>query len=66
MRIKLSVGGEEHSSLDSLRRCFDVEEVLKLYENGGLKNWLRQIRREDLLEAMKNIEETNNIVERYE
>ncbi|MDE6795789.1 MAG: hypothetical protein K2J63_10880 [Muribaculaceae bacterium] len=66
VRIKLSVGGEEHSSLDSLRRCFDVEEVLKLYENGGLKNWLRQIRREDLLDAMKNIEEKNNIVERYE
>lgn len=58
VRIKLTVGDEEHSSLESLRKCFNVKEVLEHYNNGGLKNWLRQINRLDLLEGLDRIDET--------
>ena len=52
VRIKLSVGGEEHSSLDSLRENFDIVEILRLYENGGLKNWLKKINQGNLWEQL--------------
>lgn len=48
VRIKLVVGEEEHSSLESLRDNFDVEDIIRLYENGGLRNWLRQINEENI------------------
>lgn len=64
VRIKLTVGGEEHSSLESLRNCFNVKEVLEHYNNGGLKNWLRQINRLDLLEGLDRIGETT-LSEKY-
>lgn len=65
VRIKLNVGGEEHSSIDSLRTNFNVEEVLKLYESGGLQNWLRQINRQDILEQMSQVELYSSLRDRY-
>ena len=64
VRIKLNVGGEEHSSLDSLRANFNVEEVLQLYASGGLKNWLRQIKRLDILDMLSKIDD-DVITEQY-
>lgn len=70
VRIKLIVGEEEHSSLDSLRDNFDVEEVIKLYDHGGLKNWLQQINEEEIWDKLNEVgdvpelkmyEETYNI-----
>lgn len=59
VRIKLVVGEEEHSSLESLRDNFDVEDIIRLYENGGLRNWLRQINEENIwiqLDEEKNLD----------
>lgn len=65
VRIKLNVGGEDHSSLDTLRANFNVEEVLKLYESGGLQNWLRQINRLDILDQLSQLEMKSEIRNRY-
>lgn len=66
VRIKLNVGGEEHSSLDSLRANFNVEEVLKLYESGGLQNWLRQINRLDILDQMNKIHAADSEIKKFQ
>ncbi|MBD5420690.1 MAG: hypothetical protein HDR47_05625, partial [Bacteroides sp.] len=65
VRIKLNVGGEEHSSLDTLQANFNVDEVLQLYASGGLQNWLRQINRLDLLSTLSEIEVIPVMPQRY-
>lgn len=65
VRIKLIVGEEEHSSLDSLRDNFDVVEILRLFENGGLKNWLKQINKEDIFRQL-NGQNCKEISQKYE
>lgn len=41
VRIRIKSGGEEHSSLDSLKRNFDLADVRVLLD-GRLSRWLRQ------------------------
>lgn len=43
VRIRISSGGQEHSSLDTLLENFDIESLLSLYINGSLSRWLNQI-----------------------
>lgn len=43
IRIRISAGGEEHSSLDTLLQQYDIESMLSLYKNGSLIRWLNQI-----------------------
>lgn len=43
IRIRISAGGEEHSSLDTFLQQHDIESMLSLYKNGSLSRWLNQI-----------------------
>ena len=43
IRIRISAGGEEHSSLDTFLQQYDIESMLSLYKNGSLSRWLNQI-----------------------
>ena len=43
VRIRIEVGGEEHSSIKSLKEKFDIKDVFKLYEDGSLLKWLNGI-----------------------
>ncbi|MCQ2093766.1 MAG: hypothetical protein MJY81_02070 [Bacteroidaceae bacterium] len=42
VRIRISSGGIEHSSLTSLKEHFSLEDVMGLIANGSLARWLRQ------------------------
>lgn len=41
VKIRIKSGGEEHSSLDSLKRNFNIEDI-KFLLDGRLSRWLRQ------------------------
>ena len=43
IRIRISAGGEEHSSFDTLLQQYDIESMLSLYKNGSLNRWLNQV-----------------------
>lgn len=43
IRIRISAGGEEHSSLDTFLQQHDIESMLSLYKNGSLCRWLNQV-----------------------
>lgn len=43
IRIRISAGGEEHSSLDTFLQQYDIESMLSLYKNGSLNRWLNQV-----------------------
>ena len=47
VRIRIKSGGEEHSSLDSLKRNFDLADVRVLLD-GRLSRWLKQQGEHDL------------------
>ena len=42
IRIRIVSGGEEHSSLESLRNNFSLKDVLPTVKDGRLAKWLRQ------------------------
>ena len=48
VRIRISSGGIEHSSLTSLKEHFSLEDVMGLIANGSLARWLRQCGESDL------------------
>ena len=41
VKIRIKSGGDEHSSLDSLKRNFNIEDI-KFLLDGRLSRWLRQ------------------------
>ena len=41
VKIRIKSGGEEHTSLDSLRRNFNISDILPLLD-GRLERWLYQ------------------------
>ena len=43
IRIRISSGGKEHSTLQSFLECFRVGDVRPLLENGVMLKWLNQI-----------------------
>lgn len=47
-------GGKEHSSIDSLRRHFDIDDV-KMLLDGRLSRWLRQQGENDLAASVSEI-----------
>ena len=55
IRIRISSGGEEHSSLDTLLENFDIEDLLCLYKNGSLARWLNQVGALDIIEKLNNV-----------
>lgn len=48
VRIRISSGGMEHSSLMSLKEHFSLEDVMGLIANGSLARWLKQCGESDL------------------
>ena len=55
IRIRISSGGVEHSSLDTLLENFDLGELLCLHKNGSLVRWLNQIGALDIIEKLKDV-----------
>ena len=43
IRIRIKLGDSEHSSLDSVKDNFSIEELYPLFKDGRLERWLRQI-----------------------
>lgn len=53
VRIRISSGGMEHSSLMSLKEHFSLEDVMGLIANGSLTRWLKQCGESDLASLME-------------
>lgn len=53
VRIRIKSGGEEHSSLDSLKRNFDLADVRVLLD-GRLSRWLKQQGKHDLASKIES------------
>lgn len=60
IRIRLKVGGEEHSTLESLKEHFDIAEIYILWQNGSLSRWLKQIGANDVEKKLAAIELSNH------
>lgn len=56
VRIRISAGGQEHSSLDTLLENFDIESLLPLYINGSLSRWLNQIGAFDIADKLSKLQ----------
>lgn len=52
IRIRIVSGGEEHSSLESLRKNFSPKDLIPLVRNEQLIKWLRQQHEEELAEKV--------------
>lgn len=59
IRIRISAGGEEHSSLDTFLQQYDIESMLSLYKNGSLIRWLNQIGASAIIERLNNLKINN-------
>ena len=57
VRIRISSGGKEHSTLQSLLECFRVGDVRPLLENGVMLKWLNQIGESKLYVKIKSMSE---------
>lgn len=56
VKIRIKSGGEEHSSLESLKQNFSVEDIFPLLD-GRLDRWLRQQGNDLIADAVKAFEE---------
>lgn len=56
IRIRIMSGGEEHFSLDSLRRNFSVQDVFPLIKDKRLVRWLKQQNQEELAKSVDALE----------
>ena len=52
IRIRIKSGGEEHSSLDSLRQNLCVQDLWPLVKDKRLSRWLMQLGEVDLAHAI--------------
>lgn len=52
IKIRIKSGGEEHSSLDSLKCCFSIKDIVPLLD-GRLQRWLRQQKQDQLVDALE-------------
>ena len=57
VRIRISSGGKEHSTLKSLLECFRVGDVRPLLENGVMLKWLNQIGESKLYVKIRSMSE---------
>lgn len=56
VKIRIKSGGEEHSSLDSLKHNFCVSDLIPLQKDGRLSRWLKQLNENELAEKIENID----------
>ena len=57
VRIRISSGGVEHSTLDSLKRHFDVSAIIPMINDGRLLRWLRQRGESAVAEMIESADE---------
>lgn len=55
VRIRIQSGGEEHSSLESLKRNFCLDDVVPLLD-GRLNRWLLGLNQQDLAAKIENLD----------
>ena len=55
IRIRIIVGGEEHSTIDTLKEYFDFDDVIRLWGNGSLLRWLNQIGANEVRQKLSSI-----------
>lgn len=60
IRIRISSGGKEHSTLESLLDSFSIGDVRPLMENGMMLKWLNQIGESRLCAKIKSMSENLN------
>ncbi|MDE6034808.1 MAG: hypothetical protein K2G36_02745 [Ruminococcus sp.] len=56
------MNGEELCSIEDLKRCFSIEELLYCYESGGLEIWLRKIGETQKAEQIRHIQKTDAFI----
>lgn len=54
VKIRIKSGGEEHTSLDSLKRNFNISDIVPLLD-GRLERWLYQQEENELADVLKTI-----------
>ena len=61
------MNGEYLETLQDLKRCFSMEELLYSYESGGLEIWLERIGETERAEKIRHIQKTDafTIIEIY-
>ncbi len=59
IRYRISSGGVEHSSLDSLRRHFRWNEVKELIQEERIQKWLRKINKDSIAESIEQAPKEN-------
>lgn len=59
IRIRIKSGGEEHSSLDSLRQNLCVQDLWPLVKDKRLSRWLMQLGEVDLAHAIDALTDSN-------
>ena len=52
VKMRIVSGGMEHSTMESLRRHFTLDDVLPLLESGTLLRWLKQVGATDTIERV--------------
>ena len=57
IRIRISSGGVEHSTLDSLKHHFDVSAIIPMINDGRLLRWLRQRGESAIAEMIESADE---------
>lgn len=55
IRIRIKSGGEEHSSLDSLRQNLNVQDLWPLIKDNRLSRWLRQLGETELAHSVESL-----------
>lgn len=62
IRFRISSGGEEHSSIESLRNNYSITDVHKLVNDGRLYEWLSKVGETKAAEAAYNLIGSNTYV----
>lgn len=65
IKIRIMMGGEEHSTLEGVKRYFSLNELMPLIEDGRFERWLNQIGEREKAEMIleKKCNWTNTISE---
>ena len=53
------MNGEYLETLQDLKKCFSMEELLYSYESGGLEIWLERIGETERAEKIRHIQKTD-------
>ncbi len=59
---KMFMNGEYLLSIDDLKRCFSIEELIYSYISGELEIWLRKIGEDEKAEQIRSVPENNALL----